>query len=303
MKYKYLQFPVSFMQEIIKDRKKGLNACIDFGLGHFALAQQVQTHDVARQVVYSFYRDGRELPIEVLSALAEAEENGEFTRDDDYQGFNSDGGFNPEDNINEVLRIFESNPDLVKEAIDFYKWHTAQEFFKEHIKIHNLKGVVENYKKVKSLHASFESKYGPDAFTSAKPSLLFEFLDNPDQDIDLLLAYLGIVSLIGYRNFISTTKPVILSRMIGAKSKQAWEAFSKVKDSREIVEKYSKRYHMDRLLLSLAERKFIMYLTRPHVSLLYVSKYMEPEQLAEFVRQSQEKNSLKNKIKEASQKI
>lgn len=303
MEFKYLQFPISLMQEIIKDRHKGIQFCIDYGIGHFALAQHVNTQDVARQVVYSFYRDGAQLPYEVLSAMVEAKEAGDFTRDDDFNGFSSDGDFNPEDNINEVLRVFEYKPDLVPEATDFYKWHTAQEFFKGHIKIHHIKSVVATYKKAKALQATYEAKFGPDAIVSAKPSLLFDFRDDPEQDIDILLAYLGIASLIGYRNFISTTKPVILSRMIGAKSKQTWEAFSKAKEVREIVEKYSKRYQMDRLLLNLAERKFIMYLTRPHVSLLYVSKYMEPEELADMVRQSQEKYNLKNKIRTASQKI
>jgi len=301
MEYKYVQFPLCLVTETYKNREKGLNLMLDFGLVHYALSQKYEIGDVVRQTIYDYYKNTDKLPRDLRVAIEEAAAEGQFTQDDDYNGFNSDGKFDPEINSGELLRILENRPEIKEEAVRHYQLHQAGEFL--NIKIGSIKRTLKSYNEAQGIRESFERSFGPDAMASVKPSLLIDYRDNPKQDIDLLRAYLGIVSLIGFRKFISTTKPVILSRMIGAKSKPVWEAFSKVKEARGIVERYSKRYNMDRLLLSLAERKFIMFLTRPHVSLIYVSKYMEPEQLADLVRQSQAKYNLKNKIREASQKI
>ena len=301
MEYKYIQFPLCLMQEVIKDRHKGLNLCADFGLVHFALSQKYEIGDVVRQTIYDYYKNTDKLPRDLRVAIEEAEAEDQFTRDDDYNGFNSDGKFDPELNAPELLKILEDNPDIKEEAVRHYQLHQAAGL--HNVTVKSIKSTLDRYQQAKGFKELFEAKFGTDAMASVKPGMLYDFRDGKEQDIDLLLGYLGIVLLIGFRKFISTTKPVILSRMIGAKSKPVWEAFSKVKEARGIVERYSKRYNMDRLLLSLAERKFIMFLTRPHVSLIYVSKYMEPEQLADLVRQSQAKYNLKNKIREASQKI
>ncbi len=303
MEYKYVQFPLSFMQEVIKDRRKGLNQCLDYGIGHLATAQQTDAKSMMRQIVYDYYKNTDKLPRDLRVAIEEAEAEDLFTRDDDYKGFNTDGGFDPILNIEELAGILRDNPDLNDEAKEYYQWHQAAGFFKGSINIYNAAAVRKSYFKAKAMKESFEADFGKDAMPSVKPGLLFNYLDNPKQDISLLLAYIGICSLIGQRNFISTSKPVILSRMIGAKSKAAFQAFSKNKESKEIIARFSKRWPMDKLLLSLAEQKFIMFLTRPHVSVVYVSKYMEPDELAKLVKQSQDRYNLKDKIKQASQGI
>lgn len=303
--YKYLQFPLCLLQEIIRDRKKGLELCINYGFGHYAMSQKVDIAVVVRQVIYAYYRQPEELPRDLRTLLHEAENEGQFSWDDDYNGFDGNGNFDPSinENTKEVTKLLEDNPDLKEIATDYCKWHGAELYFKGHIKIHNLKGTIKGYYEAKGIQLAYETKYGPDAMPSIKPSTLFEFRDEPKSDICILLAYVGIKSLIGHRQFISSSKPVILSRMIGAKSKQSFEAFSQNEGSREIIERYSKRWPMDRLLLSLAEQKFIMYLTKPHVSVVYISTYMEPDELAALVKQSQAKRSLMDKIKKASQEI
>ncbi len=303
MEYKYVQFPLSFMQEVIKDRRKGLNMCLDYGIGHLATTQKVDLPNVVRQVIYDYYKNTDKLPRDLRVAIEGAVAEGQFTQDEDYNGFNSDGKFDPELNAPELLRILKNSPDLWNDAKDHYQWHQAAGFYEGAIRIYNMGAVRQAYIKTKASQASFEANFGPDAMPSVKPSLLFDYLNNPKQDVALLLAYVGICSLIGQRNFISTSKPVILSRMIGAKSKAAFQAFSKNKESKEIVTRFSKRWPMDKLLLALAEQKFIMFLTRPHVSVVYVSKYMEPDELAKLVKQSQDRYNLKDKIRKASQGI
>lgn len=303
MEFKYLQFPLCLMQEVIKDRKRGLNLCLDYGIGHFALSQRPDINSVARQVVYSYYRDKEPLPRKVIKAIEEAEANDLFTYNDDYACFDVDGKFDNDLNVPEVIRILNDNPEVMKEATEHCQWHGAAQYFKGHINYITRKNTLGGYEAAKTIKEAYEAKFGADAMPSIKPSTLFKFRDEPKTDIDLFLAYVGIKSLIGHRQFISTSKPVILSRMVGAKSKASFDAAAKIKPAGEIIAKYSKRYHMDKLLLSLAEQKFIMFMTKPRISVVYVSTYMEPEALADLVNKSRQKYDLLTRIKKASERI
>jgi hypothetical protein len=84
--------------------------------------------------------------------------------------------------------------------------------------------------------------------------------------------------------------------MIGCKSKAAFEFYQGNKALLPTVEKYGKKYHMDKLLMMLAQRKFIMYLSRPKTKFMYVSHYMEPEDLSEYIRQTKASKDLKQRI-------
>jgi len=43
-----------------------------------------------------------------------------------------------------------------------------------------------------------------------------------------------------------------------------------------------------------------MFLSKKQTSVIYVSRYMEPEELAELVKQSRNRNDLKKKMKDAT---
>lgn len=295
---RYFQFPLCLLMETYKDRQKGLNLISSYGIIHFARSLKWDITSVSRQVVYDYYRNIDELPRNVRITIEEAEENENFTFNDDYKCFDVNGNFDDDLNVPEVLKILEDNPDIKEEAIEHYQIHQAADFL--NIKIGSLKNTLKQYSEAKGIQASFEQRFGADAMASIKPSLLFSFRDDPKQNIDILRAYIGIISMIGYRNFISTNKPAILSRMIGCKSKAAFQELSGRKEVRATIDKYSKRYNIDNLLLNLAERKFIMYLSKKATSVIYVSRYMEPQELADMVRNSRNRYNLKSKIKDAT---
>lgn len=298
MEYKYVQFPLCLMTETYKDRERGLNLMLDFGLVHYALSQKYEIGDVVRQTIFDFYKNTDKLPRDLRVAIEEAEAEDQFTHDEDYNGFNSDGKFDPELNAPELLGILENNPDIKEEAVRHYQLHQAGEFL--NIQIGSVKRTLKSYNEAQGIRESYERIFGPDAMASVKPSVLIDYRDNPKQDIDLLRAYLGIVSMIGYRKFISTNKPAVLSRMIGAKSKQAFQSLSKLTTTGDTIKKYSKRWNMDKLMLSLAEHKFIMFLSKKQTSVIYVSRYMEPQELADQVRQSRNRYDIKKKIQDAT---
>jgi hypothetical protein len=296
--FRYFQFPLCLLLETYKDRVRGLNLMSSYGIVHFAKSQNCNERDAARQLVYDYYRNRDKMPEGLFDALELAEREGRFTWDDDYNGFNSDGQFTAEENTDEVMKIMEAQADFKTGTIQNYQLHQTAEFL--HIDIGSIGNTLKRYNEARAIQGAYEARFGPDAMTSVKPSILFDFRDNPKQDIDLFRAYLGIISMIGYRNFISTNKPAMLSRMIGAKSKAAFIQLSKNKEVQTVLKKYSKRYNMDKLLLTLAEQKFIMFLSKKQTSVIYVSRYMEPKELAELVKQSRNRNDLKKKMKDAT---
>ena len=298
--YKYLQFPLCLVTVTYKDRSGGIDLMISYGIMHYAKKQKYQINEVARQMIYDWYRNNDRMQSKLRSKIRHAISDELFTEDEDYNGFSWDS-FNPVEAIDEVLSLFDNDRQFKELAILNYQLHQAGDFLG--ITIPSFDSTERSYNEAKSIQEAYEAKFGPDVMPSCKKSLLFEFRDQPQQDIEILRAYIGILSLIGYRNFISTSKPVILSRMIGAKSKAAWDQLSRAENIIDTVSKYSKKYHMDNLLLNLAKRKFIMFLSKKAVSIIYVSKYMEPEALAELVRQSQQRHDIKKRIQEAAERI
>ncbi len=102
MKIKYLQFPLCLIQEVLKDRKNGLNKCVDFGIFRFAKSQKVDLEKVARQLSYEYHRRAKKLPDGLYNVINEAKEEGRFTHEDDSGIFIFDNVFDPELNVTEL---------------------------------------------------------------------------------------------------------------------------------------------------------------------------------------------------------
>ena len=286
------------MTETYKNREHGLNLMISYGLVHFALSQNYKLFSVAQHIVYCYYRKNELLPRNIRIAIEKAADIEGFTHDDDHGAFDTHGQFNADENIKEVLQILSDNPKLKEQAIKFYQLHQAEDFFNMQFCVPE--AYFERYNEAQIIKERFEGNFGPDAMVSAKPDMLMDFRDDPKQNLDLLRAYLGIVSMIGRRKFISTNKPAILSRMVGCKSKKAFQEVSRQDELQSTIDKYSKRWNIDRLLLTLAEKKYIMFLSKKATSVIYISRYMEPQELAELVRRSRNKLELKRKIHDAA---
>lgn len=302
--FKYVQFPNCLLMETYKDIEQGLRLILRYGVVHYAKKLPYRLGDVAKQTCYDYYRQQDRLQRSVIDTIRVAEVNNHFSEIDSC-GFSVGGAsFYPEENISELLLLFDNDGSFKSDCILNYQIHLACSH--DHLSIivpsydYNIKGYNEALK----IQEEFEKQFGPDSMPNCKVTMLFDFIENP-KDIDLLRAYIGIKSMLGRRNFISSNKPAILSRMIGCKSKAAFynytsDRYNKSKHLLPTVEKYSKRYHMDKLLLTLAERKYIMFLSKEKVSVIYLSKYMEPEELGQMIRETKDRQNIKKRIKNAS---
>lgn len=300
--FKYVQFPNCLLMQTYESIDNGLRMILDYGIVHYAKTQPYELHDVARQVCYDYYRNKNLLQYSVINTIKVAENHDQFS-EVDHDGFFWDS-FNPEDNINEILLLFENDSSFKKTCILNYQIHLVCSQDQLNIKLGSYQRTIETYDKALKIQEAFERQFGPDAMPYCKVSMLWEFIDNP-KDIDLFRAYIGIKSMIGRRNFISSNKPAILSRMIGCKTKSAFEYFTtdrhgKKKNLLPTVETYSNRYRMDKLLSTLAERKYIMYLSKKKVSVIYLSMYMEPEELGKLIKETKERQNIKQRIRDAA---
>ena len=88
--------------------------------------------------------------------------------------------------------------------------------------------------------------------------------------------------------------------MIGCKSVEAFNHCKAEKHLKPTVEKYSKRYQMNKILDKLVERRFIMYLSKQGERSIYVSKYIEPENLKKLIEKSNTKTNILNRRKAVS---
>lgn len=299
--YNYLQFPLCLLRETYNDPVRGINLMICYGIICFALKQKYTLRDAARQIVYDWYRDRDNLDVNTLKQISKAIDREEFYEDEDYNGF-SGATFEPDDNIDQMLELFDKHENLKNRAIFNYHLHTACQIL--NIDMHSLADTFNMYREANKIKEAFEAEHGPDAMPYCKTDLLFNFRGNPSE-IDLFRAFIGCSSLIGQRIFTGTHKTVILSRMIGAKSNKVLDEFLDTKTI-PTYEYYMNRKHFVKLMDKLAERHFIMTLTSKHKGIIYISKWMEPEDLAARIRaakEAKEAKDLKQRRNEAGKSL
>ncbi|MDP3442491.1 MAG: hypothetical protein Q8T08_06470 [Ignavibacteria bacterium] len=298
---RYIHFPLCLLMQTYQNAATGLNFILDFGIVNYANSFKYQMPEVGRQLMYVYYRETDKMQNHLKKAIDKYGASGQLTIDEDYNGF-SGANFDPLEASEELLGLFESEPEFKADAILLYQIRQAESSL--HLKVYSIDSTIERYKKALALKNEFEMKFGADVMPSVKPSQIIEFRES-SKDLDLFRAFIGIKSMIGRCNFVSSNKPAILSRMIGCKSKAAFEyyttdRYNKVKTLLPTVEKYGKKYQMDKLLLTLAERKYIMFLSKVKVSVIYLSKYMEPEDLGKLIKETKESQNLKKRIRDAT---
>lgn len=302
--YGYLQFPLCLLKETYSNPELGLNLIIDYGIVNYASKLSYDLQDVAKQVCYYYYRKYDVLQASIKNKIAQAEEDSKFSRDDDYNGFSGDT-FQPDDNISEILSLFDEDSQFKKDCILYYQLHVASSTNHLNVSIMSNDNTIKRHKIASKIKKDFESKYGPDAMPMCKVHMLFDFRDKQQKDIILFQAYIGIRSIIGMNYYMPTHKIVILCRMLGCKTNIALQAFLKENESaRDIYKKYSGRKRMDNLLYKLAERGFITMVSKKHESRIYVSvKYQNPVELAEAILKKRESNNLKKQLRDASEML
>ena len=172
--FRYIQFPLCLIQETYQNSYNGLNVILDYGIVNYAKSFKYDIKEVARQLMYAYYRNRVMIQDDLYEMFDGFLNDGLLSTDEDYNGF-SGARFYPEDSINELLKLFESNLKFKEGAIFRYQITQAENFLG--INDFNIDSTIMNYNKGLSLKNSFERIYGPDCCPSIKPLQLIEFRD------------------------------------------------------------------------------------------------------------------------------
>ena len=237
---KYLQFPLFLLKGMFLDKQTSISKIFKFGIYNFSKSFNFELANVARQVIYRNYRDT--LPREITDKLSwHVHELEYFGTDEDYRGFSNMGrSFEPDDEINEILKVFEMDKELKDICINHYCVWQALIFL----------GITGNSEIILSEGRKIEKQIPKgEVMAMIGNHLLFDFRDNPKTEFEQaqLLAFIAINSILGTKKYTKTNKMLIVSRMFG------FASYPKMteKDLSEIQMKYLKRYHFDKLIQEL----------------------------------------------------
>ena len=297
--YRYVYFPLFLIKNLFseKDLKYTVSDIFDVGIFNYSKQFNIDNLSAYRQVIYCYYRGG--LTDKLRSKIQYLYDNGDLTLDEDYNGFDGHGiSFEPDD-LDELAQIASKNNILRDLFIEFYKMHLALKSLKLTGNIQSILSVSKQILKLQQIH---EAKYGREPSVMLKTDLIFDYYkkSKSSNDILILAAFAGIKSIIGKKEFAGTTKKMIVSRMIGAKSDKVLQDFLKDKTLKTIFDKYSKRYWFDKLINELRIRDFIrskITLKFGFKSRMYLSCKLDSNQLSSKLAENWNRNKGNTKLK------
>ena len=307
----YLQFPLFLIRGLFTDKEKTINDIIRYGIYRFAKRQKFNLYDVAKQLMYSYYRKQGDLTNDLLKTIEGYISNEMIDIDEDYNGFvGALNQFNPGTAIEQLLNIFGYNAmtdeineencdnDFYSKAIEFYQIKQAYNFL-------GITGDYDNCLKVGKQIEKTIPEHEP--FPPISKSLLFDFRDKEKTEFDLMqfAAYISIRSILGTKTYCRTNKEMIVCRMFGYASKKHLP--DKMNPAiNDLFSKYSKRYHIDRLLQHL-EINWNVLTYSNNIRGMYVAnkKKITISELALIAQTKKKKNQiakLKEEKREATEK-
>lgn len=279
---------------------------LSYGIVRYGNTLEYTEKSVYAHVLYMYYKD--KLPDRIKWCIEELIDNDEFSVCDDDEIFASDGTFDPELNVDELIEGWGNDMSIFGLCLDVYRTSLAAK------NLNMLLGCIEttirDYNRINEGVTVFEKKYGKDATFGISTTMLIDYRDNEKSayEIELLKASLAIKSMQGRAKLCQTNKAAIVMRMVGARTNKSLVKNGvkyldnilkdklKDKSNKRIFEKYSKRYHMDKLIKDLKYRGFIKS-TLPHNRSLFLSTSLSigdlAKEAADLVMNKEKQHKLK----------
>jgi hypothetical protein len=275
---RYFQFPLFLLRDLTTDKNKALNNIIKYGLYSFGEKINQDLNEVIRQLMYCYYRDTNVLPNDLIKLIDRY-----VDKDEDYNGFNG-SEFNPEYETEQLIEIFKTDVNFQAKAIEFYKIRQAYSFM----------GITGNFENCLSVGKQIQ-----DTIPKGEPmpminkNQLFEFRDEDKTEIELMqfAVNIAIRSIIGEKAYSKTNKPMILCRAFGYSSiKLIPEAMP------ELFYKYSKRYHIDKIILKLELGNWNLIFYGNNMRGMYIGfeNKITLDKLAETAEMKKDKTKIEN---------
>lgn len=297
---RYLQFPLCLLHNLFADKFKTINDIIDFGIYRFSKKQDYDLFEVARQMMYCFYRKQGDLTNDLRRMIQRYIDSENIQIDDDYNGF-SGSEFNPVLELEQILRLFENDNNFKEKAIELYQIRQACSEDVLNIDCSNFDYVLKHGKEIERTIPEGEP------YPSINKSLFYDFRDHEKTEFDMMqfACYIAIRSILGEKPYCRTNKEMILCRAFGYKSNKELPA-TMHPDLKALFDKYNKRYHIDRILQSI-ELSWNILIYSHNIRGLYIglSKKITLESMivqAETKKKKKQIDALKQRKHEARKK-
>jgi len=247
---RFVKIPVSLIRQLI-DPDYSVYHLVDYVI-YQAAENMFNGFSIAnndkfcKDLIYHYYKEN--LPNGLTECLNTLVENDFLTIDEDYEGFDGNGEFDPENNIGEIREYLNRKLTEKEKDEEDYDMGFTPEYFSDLanewcriravLRVFNLSydaGIVmQNCHKLQRLVTG-------NTFCPIGISFLINYLRNANTEIDriMLAVLLGINSIIGLKKrFAFTTQSLIKSRMFGFASPKELEKFLSFKKNIKVKEKY-----------------------------------------------------------------
>ncbi|MFR9497964.1 MAG: hypothetical protein SNI05_05970, partial [Rikenellaceae bacterium] len=277
----FLFIPIQLLKTLIEDRNI-VDTMFDVGIYQSALRINVDKDAAYKQFVYCLYKHPTQLTDDLLQ---EQRRMDDFPFDEDYNGFGSgcDTEFAPEDEISYLEQYAGNNPafeELLMEWYMVYKMYNLLE-----LKPETVKYTIKNVKKTeydtildKCVYALLN---GEVMYNISRDSAL-----QTNKERVLWAMYMGIISIIGNKDYAQTTSSLIKCRMFGAKSSKELELWRKDKEFDKLYNTYTTKHKYHKYLNILQDQGMITEIglkRRTYVSF----KYSSPKELALAIKEKE----------------
>lgn len=250
--FKYILLPLPVIQEVFKKPKTGINKMFSVGIYRVAQTLDIDNGNALRQLIYYYFRHPGELPRPLYLKINGLVNDETLPFYDDYSGFDGYGDFNPEEEVIALEKYVKTDVLLLDQIKEFYRLRQVKTVLNMRF---GMDHIIKDYKELQSAYNGFTGV----PLISLKTDLMFEYLNKEKSDFQktVFAMYAGIRSVLGNKDFVGTTREMIICRMFGAVNKEKLKPILKDKKVKAAYDKYSTRHQFEKLLNYLLSHKFI----------------------------------------------
>ncbi|MDD4636499.1 MAG: hypothetical protein PHI48_00230 [Bacteroidales bacterium] len=291
--YKYVRFPLPLIQSLYSSFPCGFDVFLRVGIYIFSQDLHVDPMNAQKQALYCYYRKG--LTDSLQKQFDVLLKKGYISVETEYTRFKKEE-FVPEVDLYGLSKALKGDQALYEEIIEFHRIRQALSFLKIDLKPDF---IIKTYNCFFDLYGGFVKQ----PYVSMKTDLLLEYSEKQpgESDIMLFTAFAGIKSIIGNSAYAGTTREMIICRMFGASNQQALAEVLKDEYTKTVYDKYSKRYHFEKLLDELVARGFIQSKIGWNRR-TYVSCKLDYTQLADSIKKAYDEKGMRSKIRSNKEK-
>lgn len=283
--YKYFTIPLPIIQRIYTHPKTAMQDIINVGIYKTASYESVDIDNALQQLMYCYYRQEHALTDNLRRILDTLIDEGSINIDEDYNGFDRDNFHVEHEDIEGLYSLIENDDDIKEQIIIWHQVRQSESILEFKFTEGGLPETMKQAEKVLSVLPECNT------LITVKKNMMYEYRNKKKSafEIDLLVCYLAIRSIIGIKTHGYTTKKAVLMRMVGCNS-LADEADNielknilKNKPLKAVYDKYSSISKLDKLLNTLVQWRFITKIGMKELRRTYFSTKLNLQELEEAV--------------------